>query len=104
MLTYPVNVISKPGLMDLLEGRAKDVQAEALAWYRVAKAADWSDFTAVRKDFPDADLVEGLLVFNVRQNRYRLIVYPVFRRRKLYIKALLSHKEYDRREWQRQWP
>ena len=30
--------------------------------------------------------------------------YPVFPRRKLYIKALLTHKEYDRKEWKKQRP
>ena len=59
-----VNVISKARLLDMLEGKSKDVQLEGLAWYRVAKGAGWEDFTAVRIDFPDADLVEKLLVFN----------------------------------------
>lgn len=90
--------------MDLLKGKSKDVCTELLIWYRVAKSADWPNFAAVREIFPDADLVNGLLVFNVRQNRYRLIVYPVFSRRKLYLKALLSHKEYERKEWETKWP
>lgn len=76
---------------------------DALAWYRVAKSADWGSFAAVREQYPDADLVNGLLVFNIRQNRFRLIVYPAFSRRKLYIKALLTHKEYDRKDWQTKW-
>ena len=97
-------MISKPGLMDLTEKESKDVQAEALSWYRTAKSADWDSFGAVREDFPDADLVDSLLVFNIRRNRYRLIVYPVFARRRLYIKALLSHKEYDRKDWKIKWP
>ena len=99
-----MSVVSKPGLLDLLEGKSGDVQTEALAWYRAAKEAEWSTFAEVRATFPDADLVGGLLIFNIRHNRYRLIVYPVFSRRKLYIKALLSHKEYDRKEWENKWP
>ena len=99
-----MNVISKPGLLDLIQDKSKDVQEEALVWYQTARRADWDGFGAVRKDFPDADLVESLLVFNIRHNRYRLIVYPAFSRRKLYIKALLSHKEYDRKDWETKWP
>jgi mRNA interferase HigB len=99
-----VNVISKPGLMDLIEGKSKDVQEEALAWYATARGADWPHLAAVRETFPDADMVNELLVFNIRQNRYRLIVYPVFSRRRLYIKALLAHKEYDRKDWENKWP
>jgi mRNA interferase HigB len=99
-----VNVISKLGLMDLLRDKSRDVQTDALAWYRTARSADWDSFAAIRRQYPDADLVNGLLVFNIRQNRYRLIVYPVFSRRKLYVKALLTHKEYDRKEWESKWP
>ena len=97
-------MISKTGLLELLEDRPKDARHETLAWYWVAKRADWSSFAAVRKSFRDADLVNGLLVFNIRQNRYRLIVYPVFSRRKLYIKALLTHSEYMREDWKKKWP
>jgi mRNA interferase HigB len=99
-----VRVISKSGLMAMIKGLSKDVQREALAWFKVAQAAKWDSFNAVQEQFKDADLVNGLLVFNIRQNRYRLIVFPVFGRRKLYIKALMTHKEYSREEWKDRWP
>ncbi len=99
-----MNVVSKAGLLDLVEGKSKDVQAEVLAWYKRAKHADWPGFDSVRKEFKDADFVNRLLVFNIRGNRYRLIVCPVFSRRKLYVKALLSHEEYERKDWESRWP
>jgi mRNA-degrading endonuclease HigB of HigAB toxin-antitoxin module len=52
----------------------------------------------------DADFVNGLLVFNIRHNRYRLIALPVFGRRKLCLKALLTDQEYMREEWKKGWP
>lgn len=75
-----------------------------MTWFAVAKGADWADFGDVRTVFPDADFVGDLLVFDIRHNRYRLIGYPVFSRRKLYVKTLLTHKEYDTQEWKKQWP
>jgi mRNA interferase HigB len=75
-----------------------------MAWYTLAKESDWANFAAVHAAIPQADLAGELLVFDMRHNRYRLIVFPVFHRRKLYIKALLTHKEYDREEWKKQWP
>jgi mRNA interferase HigB len=99
-----VNVISKAGLTDLIASKSKNVQAEALAWYRTAKITDWKDLLAVQRDFRDADMVEKLLVFNIRRNRYRLIVFPAFTRHTLYIKALLDHKEYDKGDWKTKWP
>ena len=49
-------------------------------------------------------MVNDLLVFNIRGNRYRLIAYPVFSRRRIYVKALLTHAEYDRKDWVTKWP
>ena len=88
----------------MLDRKSSEVRAELLAWYRAARKADWSSVADVWDSFPDADYVGELLVFNIRQNRYRLIVFPVFPRRKLYIKALLDHKEYDRKDWRSRWP
>lgn len=80
------------------------MNAEALDWHRIAKGAQWTCFNDMHADIPDADFVNGLLVFNIRQNRFRLIVFPAFSRQTLYVKALLSHKAYDRKEWVNKWP
>ena len=90
-------------MAELLHGLSSDVQREALDWFRVAKSAEWADFADVRRRFRDADMVNGLLVFNIRGNRYRLIVFPAFRRKRIYIKALLTHKQYMREDWKEQW-
>ncbi len=99
-----MNVISKPGLLKRLAGKRADVKTDALNSYRTAKAAEWTCFNDVCIEVPDADFVEQLLVFNIRQNRFRLIVLPVFSRRTLYVKALLDHKTYGRKEWVNKWP
>jgi mRNA interferase HigB len=93
------NVISNNGLEDLLKGKASDVCGEARAWYRVARAGDWKSLEDIRRSFPDADQVGNVLIFNTRGNRFRLIVTRTFPRNKLYVKAVLTHKEYDRKEW-----
>jgi mRNA interferase HigB len=53
--------------------------------------------------FKDADSVKGYVIFNIRQNRYRLITvihYAKTTREKrteghVYIRSFLTHKEYD---------
>ena len=94
-----MNVISKPGLMTLLKGKSSDVVEEVIDWYKKARGANWRSLEDVRWSFPDADQVGDVLIFNIRGNRYRLIVLHVFVKGKLYVKALLTHKEYDRKEW-----
>jgi mRNA interferase HigB len=95
-----VNVISKRGLLKFT-AKCPDAEIESLDWYRVACAANWSCFADVRRTFPIADLIGEVLVFNLGHNRYRLITTVFFATRELYIKALLTHKEYDRGEWKK---
>ena len=76
-------------------------EVEVLQWYRVASASDWSCLTDVRNQFSAADLIGEVLVFNIDRNRYRLITTVFFPTREIYVKALLTHKEYDREEWKK---
>ena len=100
-----MNVISKRGLMERAESKKVDSEArsELKTWFRAAQAAAWRSLGDVRDDFPSADQVGSALVFNIRHNRYRLITFVVYRKQKLYVKALLTHKEYDREDWKK-WP
>jgi mRNA interferase HigB len=93
-----VNVISKPGLKKMT---AKHPQAEAelLRWYKAAKNARWTSLADVRVAFASADRVGNVLIFNVLHNQLRLVVTVFFPTQRLYIKALLTHKEYERKEW-----
>src|ERR1039458_7562841 len=93
-----VNVISKRGLRRLLRGKSQDVSEEVASWSKTAMAARWDNIQDIRQSFPDADQVGQVLVFNIRHNRYRLIATVFYRSRTIYIKALLTHKEYDREE------
>lgn len=67
--------------------------------FRIAEKADWRDFASVRTEFPQADLVSGFLVFNIGGNKYRLVVGVDFRRHSLFIRAVLTHAEYDEGDW-----
>jgi mRNA interferase HigB len=68
-------------------------------WYRIAKRANWNNLAEVRTVYPHADLVGSCIVFNVGGNKYRLIAKLDFQRRVLYIRFILTHKEYDEGGW-----
>lgn len=93
-----MDVNTKTGLLKLTERHP-----EALAWiarfYRVARKAKWRDLSDVRRDFATADQVGQALIFNAHGNRYRLIVTVSYITQRLFAKALLTHAEYDRKEW-----
>lgn len=90
----------------------QDAAAEIAAWYEIVRTARWTSFLDVRKVFPDADSVDGYVVFNIRHNRYRLITvihYADVRKGKstmghIYIRSFLTHKQYDNRaNWDKEY-
>lgn len=82
----------------------REAALEIGAWIAIVKSARWRNFQELRASFPDADNVDGFVVFNIRHNRYRLIVavhYAKTIERRLtlghvYIGSFMTHKEYDR--------
>ena len=70
-------------------------------WFKVVKQSDFSNFTELRATFPTADRVDDLIVFNIGGNKYRLIASIHFNRGKVYIRHVLTHREYDEGKWKR---
>lgn len=93
-----LNVINKPNLVRLAQ-RYPATASHVEAWYRAARRAEWRGLHEVRKEFPSADQVGNVLIFNVLGGSYRLIVRVSWVSQRIFVKALLTHKEYDRKEW-----
>jgi mRNA-degrading endonuclease HigB of HigAB toxin-antitoxin module len=59
----------------------------------------WHNLMDVRKVYPSADRVGPYTVFNIKGNVYRLIVKIEYRWQMIFVKHLLTHAEYERKEW-----
>jgi mRNA interferase HigB len=70
-----------------------------LAWFRLARKARWRGLQEVRNDLPSADQVGDVLIFNIKGNHYRLMTRLNYTGQRMFVKALLTHGEYDRKEW-----
>lgn len=68
-------------------------------WYRTLKPATIHSFAELRMLFPSADQVGNLTVFNIGGNTARLIAAIHYNRRRVYIRAILTHSEYDKGKW-----
>lgn len=68
-------------------------------WYTQVKQAQWANFAEVKQDFPAADQVNRLTIFNIGGNNYRLIVRIEYLQQKVYIRSVLTHAEYDKGKW-----
>jgi mRNA interferase HigB len=68
-------------------------------WYRIMKAGSFTTFAELRTVFPSADQVGKLTVFNIGGNTARLIAAVHYNRQRIYIRAVLTHEEYDEGKW-----
>lgn len=89
--------------LDEAARRFPDVARELAAWQAVVLVVRWRNFVELRATFPDADAVDGYVIFNLRRNRYRLVTVMHYAKdlgeRKTqghcYIRSVLTHAEYD---------
>ena len=74
--------------------------AEAInAWYQIVKAADWERLSDVRQAANSIDYVgNDRFVFNIKGNRYRLVVMIFFDIRTVFVRFVGTHSEYDKIE------
>lgn len=73
-----------------------DVEGPLKAWLQDVKAADWTSPQDVNDRYPNArPIADNRVVFNIKGNRYRLIVHIYYPARVVYIKFFGSHAEYD---------
>ncbi len=69
-------------------------------WYKIVTRNSDNSLVELRSTFPSADLVDNRIVFNISGNTYRLMTAIQFNTRTVYIRAVLTHAEYDKGGWQ----
>jgi mRNA interferase HigB len=94
-----VHVISREKLKEAALQQS-ELEPALDAWFRITKKALWQSLADVRKTFSSADLVEKWTVFNVK-GKYRLVTEINYRFRRIYIRHVLTHAQYDQEKWKR---
>ena len=93
-----MHIITRKRLNEFAE-KHPDAKPALQHWYRQAKEKDFKSFVELRNTFSSADQVGNLTVFNIGGNKFRLIAAIHYNRRTIYIRAVLTHKEYDEEKW-----
>ena len=68
-------------------------------WYRIVKRTDFKSFWEVKNVFPSAEHVKRFVVFDIGGNKYRLVASLMYKVKRLYIRHVLTHSEYDKEKW-----
>lgn len=68
-------------------------------WRRVIEKNRFANWAELKAAFNTVDKVGELVVFDIGGNKYRLIAYIRFEKQIVYIKAVLTHRDYDKGAW-----
>lgn len=60
---------------------------------------NFGSFSDLKRAFGSADKVGPLTVFDIAGNRYRLVAAVHYNRRRVYVRHVLTHAEYERQRW-----
>ncbi len=91
-----MRIFSKSNL-DKMASKHNDAKEPVNEWYYKAKKADWNNFSEVKETFNSVDSVgNSRFVFNIKGNKYRLVVKMLFIPKMIYIKFFGKHADYDR--------
>lgn len=75
----------------------RDAEQPLRAWVHIVRAADWSKPTDLKQVFRSADILGGeRAVFDIGGNKYRLVAAIHYRGKRVYIRFIGTHKDYDR--------
>lgn len=78
----------------------KHPQAEGpiRAWFDLAKRAQWSSPSDIKRDFGGSVdfLADNRVIFDIGGNKFRLIVHVAYPFRRVLIKFVGTHAEYDK--------
>lgn len=94
-----MRVISRRALREFWE-KHRPAEEPLVAWFRLMDSISFNDFSAIRKIFGAADYVAPYTIFDVGGNKYRVITVIHYNRRRVFIRHVFTHPEYDR--WSQQ--
>ena len=66
-------------------------------WYKTVSKAEWNNFSDIKKTFNTVDSAgNSRFIFNVKGNHYRIVALVLFQIKRVYIRWVGSHKDYDK--------
>lgn len=91
-----MRVISKKILREFWEKHV-DSEQQLKSWYQETSVAEWKSPKQIKKDYPSASfLADNRVVFNIKGNKYRLVVRINYEYRMVWIRFIGTHAEYDK--------
>ncbi len=91
-----MRVLTKGTLREFWE-RHPDSRPALEDWHDRAEKASWDNPQQVKADYPSASILrDNRVVFNIKGNNYRLVTRIDYRLKRVYVRFIGNHAEYDR--------
>lgn len=91
-----MRIIARKTLKDFWESHA-DAEQPLKAWFYEASRAQWVSFDEIKKRYRSAGLLPGNRVaFDIKGNKYRLVVHIHYNTGIIFIRFIGTHAEYDK--------
>jgi mRNA interferase HigB len=91
-----MHVITIGRLREFWEAGHADSEPPLRAWHKEAERAEWTDFATIKAVYASADMPgNNRVVFNIGGNKYRLVVKIDFEWKKVFIRWVGTHAEYN---------
>ncbi len=89
--------IIKRHIIDDFKSKHADARKPLENWLAIVSLSSWETPSDIKKVFGSADfLPDNRVVFNIKGNRYRLVVEVLFTRGAVAIVRIGTHSEYDK--------
>jgi mRNA interferase HigB len=91
-----LRVIAKKILREFWETH-NDCEQQLSSWFQEAGKSKWSGPNDIKKEYPSASFLAGnRIVFNIKGNKYRLIIKINYDYSMVWIRFIGTHAEYDK--------
>ncbi len=90
-----MRIISRKALREFWE-KHPGTRQSLQAWYADVKRANWGSPSDIKRTYRNASIIaNNRVIFNIKGNRYRVIVAVQYEFGIVYIRFVGTHSEYD---------
>ena len=90
-----MRIIAKKALREFWM-RHPDAEGPLLAWHQEVQQADWDTPAKLKEKYGSASIIgDNRAIFNIKGNKYRLVVKINYQHRVVYVRFAGTHAEYD---------
>jgi mRNA interferase HigB len=91
-----VHVVNRK-VLEEAQKKHGDLANQIASWSKVASEGKWKNLQELRQTWRDTDCVNGITIFNIKGNSYRLCAVVNYESQTIMLREIMTHAEYSKR-------